>query len=299
MSLLTVGTLAYDSVETAHDRREDLLGGSATYFSLAASLYGGVAVVGVVGRDFREGDLTLLRSRGVDLEGLQVAEGETFRWSGRYEADWNTRHTLATHLNVLQNFDPKLPAKHRGVRFLFLANATPAVQAKALAQAVRPTFTMLDTMNLWIETARAELLDLLRKVDALILNDEEARMLTGEPNLLRAAAKALGLGPRFVVLKKGEHGAFLVGRGARLALPAYPVEEVVDPTGAGDTFAGGLMGYLASQGNADAATLRRAMLHGTAVASFCVESFGVEGLARLGRVAVDARCAELLSFVSV
>ena len=299
MSLLAVGTLAYDSIETVHERRENVLGGSATYFSLAACLYGGLALVGVVGDDFEARDVELLRSRGIDLQGLEVAPGKTFRWSGRYEADWNTRHTLATHLNVFEHFDPKVPMAHRSARFLFLANGSPAVQRKALEQAIQPEFTMLDTMNLWIEIARGELLDLLRRVDGLILNDEEARMLTGERNLLRAAAKALDLGPKTIVLKKGEHGAFLVSREARLALPAYPVEEVVDPTGAGDSFAGGFMGYLAAAGDAEAKTLRRAMLHGTAAASFCVEGFGVEGLARASRKALDARCADLLSLVSV
>jgi len=298
-SLLAVGTLAYDTIETVHERRENVLGGSATYFSLAACLYGAPALVGVVGDDFEERDVDLLRSRGVELSGLEVAPGKTFRWSGRYEADWNTRHTLATHLNVFEHFDPKVPMAQRSARYLFLANASPAVQGKALAQAVGPQFTMLDTMNLWIEIAREELLHLLRRVDALILNDEEARMLTGERNLMRAAAKALELGPRLVVLKKGEHGAFLISRGARFALPSYPVEEVVDPTGAGDSFAGGFMGFLASQGNVEPGTLRRAMLHGTATASFCVEGFGVEALAHASRTAVDVRCAEILSLVSV
>jgi hypothetical protein len=187
----------------------------------------------------------------------------------------------------------------RSARFLFLANGSPAVQGKALSQVVSPTFTMLDTMNLWIEIAREELLAIIRKVDALILNDEEARMLTGERNLLRAATAALDLGPRTIVLKKGEHGAFLISRGARLALPAYPVENVVDPTGAGDSFAGGFMGYLAAAGDAEPKTLRRAMLHGTAAASFCVEGFGVERLASASRREIDARCDELLSLVSV
>jgi cytidine kinase len=299
MSLLAVGTLAYDSIETANERRLDLLGGSATYFSLAAALYGGVSVVGVVGEDFRKDDIELLRSRGVDLTGLEIAKGETFRWSGRYEADWNTRHTIYTRLNVFEHFDPKVPMQKRSARFLFLANAAPSIQAKALSQAISPEFIMLDTMNLWIDIAKDELVDLLRKVDALILNDEEARMLTGERNLLRAAAKALDLGPRTIVLKKGEHGAFLISREARLALPSYPVENVVDPTGAGDSFAGGFMGFLAAEGNAHGKTMRRAMLHGTATASFCVEGFGIEALARTSRKSIDTRCAELLSLVSV
>ena len=299
MSLTAVGTLAFDSIETPFERRTDVLGGSVTHFAHAARLFGPVEIVGVVGTDFPDAILRRFTELGIGVRGVEIAEGKTFRWSGRYEADWNTRHTLATHLNVFEHFDPKVPMAHRSARFLFLANAAPAVQAKALAQAVRPEFTMLDTMNLWIEIAREELLHLLRRVDALILNDEEARMLTGERNLLRAAAKALDLGPKHIVLKKGEHGAFLIGKGAHFALPAYPVEEVVDPTGAGDSFAGGFMGFLASQGNVEPGTLRRAMLHGTATASYCVEGFGVEALARASRAAVDKRCAEILSLVTV
>ncbi len=299
MSLLAVGTLAYDTVETVAARKEDLLGGSVTYFSLAAALFGKVAVVGVVGKDFREADLALLGRKGIDTSGVEIADGKTFRWSGRYEADWNTRHTLATHLNVFEHFDPKVPAAHRRSRFVFLANAAPEIQARALAQVEAPAFVMADTMNLWIDIAKPALLDLLKKVDAVILNDEEARMLTGERNLLRAATKALLLGPKHIVLKKGEHGAFLIGKGAHFALPAYPVEEVVDPTGAGDSFAGGFMGHLAASGNVDAGALRRSMLHGTATASMCVEGFGVERLAQCTRKDVDARCDELRAIVTV
>ena len=202
-------------------------------------------------------------------------------------------------LPVFEHFDPKVPTTQRAARFVFLANAAPEIQARALAQVLRPAFVMLDTMNLWIDIAKPALLDVLRKVDALILNDEEARMLTGERNLLRAANKALSLGPRQVVLKKGEHGAFLIGKGAHFALPAYPVEEVVDPTGAGDSFAGGFMGHLAAGGSVDASSLRRSMLHGTAAASFCVEGFGVERLARTSRAELDQRCAELRAIVTV
>ena len=299
MSLLAVGTLAYDSIETVAEKRQDLLGGSVTYFSLAAALFGKVSVVGVVGKDFRGADLALLGGKGIDTAGVEIADGATFRWSGLYEADWNTRHTLATHLNVFEHFDPKVPSAHRSARFVFLANAAPEIQAKALAQVASPAFVMADTMNLWIDIAKPALLDLLRKVDALILNDEEARMLTGERNLLRAATKALDLGPRHIVLKKGEHGAFLIGKGAHFALPAYPVEEVVDPTGAGDSFAGGFMGYLASAGTVDAPALRRSMLHGTATASMCVEGFGVERLARCSKKDVDDRAEQLRAIVTV
>lgn len=298
MSLLVIGTLAYDTIETAHDRREGVLGGSATYCALAACPFAPPRLVGVVGRDFRPEDRRLLEEGGVDTRGLEVADGETFRWAGRYEPDWNTRTTLATHLNVLENFDPKVPEEFTDSRFVFLANASPLVQARGLDQVERPEFVLADTMNLWIETAREELLALLRRIDAIVLNDEEARMLTGESNLIRAAGAVLGLGPRYVVLKKGEHGAFVMGDDVHFSLPAYPVRDVVDPTGAGDSFAGGFMGYLAEVGSADPAHLRRAMLHGTVTASFCVESFSVDGLVARSRGDLDGRYDELLSIVT-
>ncbi|MBK7641850.1 MAG: sugar kinase [Planctomycetes bacterium] len=299
MSLLVIGTLAYDSIETAYDRRSEVLGGSATYFAAAASSFGPLDLVGVVGRDFKPEHREFLVRRGVDVAGLEVAHGETFRWSGRYEADWNTRHTLATHLNVLESFDPKIPERGRKSEFLFLANAEPRVQHKALDQVEHPKFVMADTMNLWIDIAKDSLLHLLRRVDAVVLNEEEARMLTGERSLLRAAGAVLGLGPRYVVLKKGEHGAFLISKDVHFSIPAYPVENVVDPTGAGDCFAGGFMGYLASQKKHDPATLRKAMVFGTVTASFCVEGFSVEGLSSRSRTDVDARYDELLSIVTV
>jgi len=299
MSLLVVGTLAYDTVETVTERRVEVLGGSATYFALGASRFAPVSLVGVVGEDFKPGDIDLLKRAGVDTSGVEFARGETFRWAGRYEGDWNKRVTLSTHLNVLATFDPKIPAARRASRFLFLANASPEVQLKALGQVDRPAFTMIDTMNLWIENARDGLGEVLRKVDAIVLNDEEARMLTGERNLIRAAAAVLGLGPRYVVLKKGEHGAFVMGSDVHFAVPAYPVELVVDPTGAGDCFAGGFMGYLASVGRHDPAALRKAMLYGTVTASFCVQSFSVGALQNLTRVEIDGRYDELLQIVTV
>jgi cytidine kinase len=299
MSLLVLGTLAYDSIETPQERRDGLLGGSATYFALAASHYHRPRLVGVVGRDFLDQHRGLLSSRGVDLAGLETADGETFRWSGRYEADWNTRHTLETQLNVLADFDPKVPPGFADSRFVFLANATPSVQMKALDQVERPTFVLADTMNLWIDVARGDLLALLRRIDGVVLNDEEARMLTGERNLLKAASLVLGMGPRYVILKKGEHGAFLIGQDVHFSLPAYPVPEVVDPTGAGDSFAGGLMGYLAQVDDCSPVALRRAMLHGTITASFCVQGFSVERLATCTRTELDQRYDELLSIVTV
>lgn len=299
MSLLVVGTLAYDTVETVVERRSEILGGSATYFALGASRFAPVGLVGVVGEDFQKADVELLKRAGVDVAGLETARGRTFRWTGRYEGDWNKRVTLETQLNVLATFDPKVPAPLRASKFVFLANASPQVQLKALEQVEAPSFTMVDTMNLWIDTAPDALRALLRKVDAIVLNDEEARMLTGERNLIKAAGGVLGLGPRYVVLKKGEHGAFVMGGDVHFALPAYPVENVVDPTGAGDSFAGGFMGYIASEGNHDPRTLRRAMLYGTITASYCVQSFGVDSLRALTRAQIDERFHELLQIVTV
>lgn len=289
MSLLVIGTLAYDTVETIHTRRFDVLGGSALYFSVAASRFGPVQLVGVVGKDFRAQDIDLLKRCKVDVSGVEIAEGRTFRWSGRYESDWNTRHTLETQLNVFEKFDPKVPVAMRGASWVFLANAAPRVQMKALDQVTKPKFTVVDTMNLWIDTARADLLHLLRRVDAVVLNDEEARMLTGERNLIKAAGAVLGLGPRYVILKKGEHGAFLLGSEVHFSLPAYPVEDVVDPTGAGDSFAGGFMGFVAEKGNVAPATLRQAMLYGTVTASWCVQGFGVEALSGRTKREIDER----------
>ena len=305
MSLIAVGTLAYDSVETVHDRRENLLGGSATHFAAAAAHFGPLGLVGVVGRDFEDAHLAALAQLGVDCDGVEVADGKTFRWGGRYEADWNTRHTLFTELNVFEHFDPKLPAAYRDARFVFLANAAPAVQMKALDQCEHPRFVVADTMNLWIDIARDDLFALLRRVDGIVLNDEEARMLSGETSLIRAARKVHELGPRYVILKKGEHGAFLLGEAAHFALPAYPVADVVDPTGAGDSFAGGFMGYLAACDSLEPRTLRRAMLYGTVTASFCVEGFGTEGLLAAGdgdrsvRSRIESRFNELLDITSV
>jgi sugar/nucleoside kinase (ribokinase family) len=263
MSLLVIGTLAFDSIETPYDKRENALGGSATYFALAASSFTPVRLVGVVGTDFPDSVLSNLRDHGICTEGVEIAEGETFRWGGRYEADWNTRHTLFTHLNVFEHFDPKVPEQ------------------------------------LWIDIALDDLKQLLTKIDGLVLNDEEARLLTGEANLLQAARKVLDLGPKLVVLKKGEHGAFLISEHAHFALPAYPVERVIDPTGAGDSFAGGFMGYLAAAQNTDPATLKRAMLYGTATASFCVEGFSVEELEKRHRGAIEERFNQLLSLVTL
>ncbi len=298
MSLVAVGTLAFDAVETPYESRTEALGGSATYFAHAARFFGPVSIVGVVGTDFPRAELERFRALGIDVRGVEVAQGKTFRWAGRYEADWNTRHTLDTALNVFEHFDPKVPEACRDAKFVFLANAEPAVQRKALVQVRRPELVVLDTMNLWIASKLGDLEELLRRVHGFVVNEEEARMLTGRANLFQAARLLLEKGPRFVLVKKGEHGAFLFGRELRFALPAYPVEEVVDPTGAGDAFAGGFMGSLAAGGRVDPAALRRAMLHGTVTASFCVEGFSVEKLAAQDRAAVDARFRDLASLVT-
>ena len=298
MSLTVIGTLAYDTIETAHDKREEILGGSAVYFALASSLFTPTSLVGVVGEDFLAEHTDALRDAGIDLAGLEVAEGRTFRWSGRYEPDWNTRHTLDTQLNVLEHFDPKVPEAQRGSRFVFLANASPQVQSRGLDQIQSPDFVMMDTMNLWIDIARDELVELLGRVNAVVLNDEEARMLTGEDNLWSAAAAVRELGPGLVVLKKGEHGAILLDEGWRFAVPAYPVVDVIDPTGAGDSFAGGFMGYLASVGDISAPSVRQAMLYGTAAASRCVESFSTEQLERRSLEEIQARREDLLAMIT-
>ena len=298
MSLIVIGTLAYDTIETAHDKREDILGGSAVYFALASSRFAPTAMVGVVGKDFKEEHIGALKAAGVDLDGLEIAEGETFRWSGRYEPDWNTRHTLDTQLNVLESFEPKVPDQHKSSDYVFLANASPEVQGQGLSQVEQPKFVMADTMNLWIDIARDALVSLLARVDAIVLNDEEARMLTGEDNLWVAAAKVRELGPKLVVLKKGEHGAFLLAEDWKFSVPAYPVMSVVDPTGAGDSFAGGFMGYVAREGNTEPATLRQAMLYGTAAASCCVEGFSSDMMDGPSGAEIDRRHAELLEMIT-
>ncbi len=299
MSLLVIGTLAYDTVETVHASRERALGGSAVYFAVAAAHSCQPRLVGVVGQDFDPEHLSDLAGRGVDCAGVEIAEGKTFAWGGRYEADWNTRHTTFTDLNVFEHFDPKVPGQFTDSPYVFLANAHPAIQLKGLQQVQGRRFAVADTMNLWIDVARDDLLELLRHVDGLVLNDEEARMLTGESNLHRAAEKVLEFGPRYVMLKKGEHGAFLLGEGLHFSLPAFPVTDVVDPTGAGDSFAGGFMGTLAQAGNTEAATMKQAMIKGTVTASYCVQGFSIEDIGRRQAVDLQARYDELLSMISL
>jgi sugar/nucleoside kinase (ribokinase family) len=288
-SLLVVGSIAFDSIETPSASVDDALGGSATYFSYAASFFTPPRLVGVVGEDFPDEHRQLLVKRGVDASGLVTLPGKTFRWKARYHQDMNTRDTLEVHLNVLEEFDPQLPESFRDSTHVFLANSSPALQAKVLGQIRRPELVLADTMDLWIQGQRQDLLALLPRLDGLLLNDSEARLLTGEDNLVRAAQAVRRLGPKFVILKKGEHGAMLCTRDGVFVMPAYPSEEVVDPTGAGDSFAGGILGYLTADGSPPPGRLRRAMAYGTVIASLTVEGFGLDRLKRAERSEIDKR----------
>ena len=302
MSLIVVGSIAFDSVETPTGRADDVLGGSATYFSYAASYFGPVRLVGVVGTDFPPAHRELLESRNIDTAGLEVVEGKTFRWRGAYEKDMNTRTTLEIDLNVFGEFDPKLPEAFRDSELVFLANGSPQIQMRVLEQVTKPRLTVADTMNLWIETTREELIELMGKVDGMVLNDEEAQMLTEATNLVAAGRRVLAWGPKFVVIKKGEHGAMLVTPTEVISLPAYPTDRVVDPTGAGDSFAGGMMGYLATQATQDvfdARRLRTAMAYGTVVASFNVEDFSLNRLQEIERRDIDRRFDEYRAMLAI
>ena len=300
MSLLVVGSIGIDTIVTPTTRRENVLGGSAAYFAYAACYFTNVALVGVVGKDFPEAHWRLLKERGIDLSGMEVADGKTFRWTGKYHENMNDRDTLEVDLNVLGTFDPKVPEAHKDSEFVFLANAVPAVQIKTLTQLnKRPKFVAADTMNLWIEIARPDVDTLLSKIDAIVLNDGEARQYTGERELLRAGKRLQEKGPTTVIIKKGEHGALIVSKYGNFAIPAYPLEEVIDPTGAGDTFAGGIMGYLASQKEVTREGLRRAVAYGAVVASYTCQDFSLDCLKRTDRKTIDARYNELLDLVRV
>ncbi|MBK6940148.1 MAG: sugar kinase [Planctomycetes bacterium] len=300
MTVLVVGTMAFDSVETPFGKVDHVLGGSATYFSYSASFFTPVRLVSVIGNDFRQADLDLLKQRSVDLAGVQHAAGKTFSWSGKYEGDMNAAQTLDVNLNVYGDFKPQLPAAYKDSRFVFLANGSPASQMMVLDQVTKPEFVVADTMNLWIETAQADLRRLLTRIDALILNDGEARMLAREQNLVAAGEKVLTMGPRLVIIKKGEHGSFLLTRdGTRFAIPAFPVSVVKDPTGAGDSFAGGVVGFLAREAAHDDATVRRAMVYGTVMASFVVEDFSLESFKRLSAEGMKRRYDQFVKFISL
>jgi sugar/nucleoside kinase (ribokinase family) len=293
MSLLVVGSVALDSVETPFGRKEDILGGSATYFSTSASFFTPARVVAVVGEDFPEAHLNFLRGRGIDLEGLTREAGRTFRWSGRYGYELNEAQTLDTQLNVFQSFSPQLPAAYRDTPYVFLGNIHPELQSQVLDQVRAPKLVAADTMNFWIKGSRPALLNTLKRVNLLFVNDAEARQLAGEHNVVKAARAILAMGPQRVVIKRGEYGALLFDSEHIFACPAYPLAEVFDPTGAGDTFAGGFMGALAtSPGVPNAAVPRRAMVMGSVMASFTVEKFSLERLREVTRPEIHARFAE-------
>lgn len=291
MSLLVVGSVALDSIHTPFGETADALGGSAVYFSVSASLLAPVHVVGVIGDDYPVGELEQLGQRGIDWSGVERVPGESFRWRGKYSYDLQSRETLETRLGVFADFQPKLPAEWRGAEFVFLGNIDPVLQLGVLDQITRPRLVVCDTMNYWIQSKKADLLALLKRVDILMVNDSEARELTGDWNIHRAGRWILQHGPSRVVIKQGEYGALLMEPGRTFWVPAFPLEEVFDPTGAGDAFAGGFMGYLAWMGNTDADHLRRAMVYGSAMGSFAVRGFGVRGFDGVGPEDVRARVA--------
>ena len=289
MSILVVGSIALDTVETPSGKVDDSPGGSALYFSTAASFFAPVNVVGVVGEDFEFSHINFLSQRKVDLSGLVVEKGKTFRWGGRYYKNMNMRDTLFTYLNVFETFRPQIPEKYRGSKFIFLANIDPELQLSVLESVSSPTLSVLDTMNFWISGKRAALDEVIKRVDVVILNDEEIQELTGIHHINRAAMELLKQGPRILVIKKGEHGAVLVTKDDFFFAPAYPVANVVDPTGAGDSFAGGFLGYLAGCPQITNTELRQAVVYGSAVASFNVESFSFERLKNMQREEVEQR----------
>ena len=301
MSLIVVGSVAYDALETPHGKVDRILGGAATYIALSAAYFTPVKVVAVVGDDFASEDWDFLASRQIDLAGLERVPGKTFFWSGVYSADMNDRTTLRTDLNVFAGFDPKLPESYRGDPYLVLGNIQPALQKSVRAQMPQLKLTGGDTMNYWIKDYRAELLETIAEWDFLLINDSEARQLSGESNLRRAASGVLAMGPRTLVVKRGEYGAVLFHDGCHFIAPGYLLEEVFDPTGAGDCFAGGFIGYLAGQGvdpnsgHLDSAELRRAVIYGSVMGSFCCEKFGPDRFRDLTRAEIDARFQEFQS----
>jgi len=293
--LVIVGSIGIDTIETPREKRVEILGGSVSYACAAASFFVQTGMVGVVGTDFPVEHRELWERMGIDLSGLQTEKGKTFRWSGVYEENMDNRRTLLTDLNVFENFSPELPETYRDAPYLFLGNIHPALQLHVLEQVHSPKFVLIDTMDLWINIARDELVDVVGKCDMLTLNESEARLFTGKESLDDAAADLLAMGPRFVLIKKGESGSMLVSREDSFVIPAYKLESFKDPTGAGDTFAGGLMGALAESNGTDEDAIRRAMTYGSVVAAFGVEEFSLERLATLDRMQIDERCASFRS----
>jgi len=292
MAILAVGSVAYDSVRTPFGSADNVLGGAATYFSVAASYFSDVAIVAVVGEDFREQDLDVLRGRGIDIDGLERAKGKTFRWAGEYSFALNDCKTLDTQLNVFGEFKPKLVEKHRKAEFVFLGNISPDLQREVVRQVERPRLVACDTMNFWIEKHFKSLLETLKLVDVLIINDAETRQLANEPNLYRAGRKILSWGPKALVIKRGEYGAIMLKDNSIFGVPAFPLEDVFDPTGAGDSFAGGFMGFLAGSGDLSEAAIRKAIIFGSVMASFNVEKFSLERLKELTFPEIQKRFKE-------
>ena len=301
MSLLVVGSVAFDSIDTPHGSVEHVLGGSATYLAYAASLYTDVRLVGAVGEDFTDEYMAVLRERGIDLSGLQRKKGKSLFWHGRYMDDMNERETVEIDLNVFNDYEPVVPENFRDSEYVFLANARPALQIEVRKQLKKPRLVFCDTMDLWIETTRDELMELLGYVDGLVLNDGEARFLTDNkyPTLVAAGKRIMDFGPKYVIIKKGEHGAMLLTPDGIFAVPAYPLEDVFDPTGAGDTFGGGLMGHLAKAGDLSFANMKRAMLHGTVVASYTVEKFSLDRLREIDKEDIESRYTEMVQMLQI
>jgi sugar/nucleoside kinase (ribokinase family) len=299
MSLLVTGSIGLDTVETPAGRREQIIGGSAVYFAYAASFFTPVRLVGVVGEDCPKSLFTIFEGRDVDTSGLEIRKGsKTFRWHGSYVADLNSAVTVEVDLNVLAERAPKIPENFLDSKYVFLANTHPVLQQQMLGHLKSPKLIVADTMNLWIQTERPELIKLLPKIHGLVLNDGEARLLTEEKNLVAAARQVRKMGPKFVVIKKGEHGSLLSTDRGEFVLPAFPTDNVVDPTGAGDSFAGGMMGYLSTQGTFSAATIKRALAFGTVVASFTIADFSLDGLRAATRDAIDDRWHEFKNSMS-
>ncbi len=299
MSLVIIGSVAFDAIETPFGKTDKIVGGAATYASISASyLYDDIKIVGVIGEDFGKENLNKITSKGIDIAGLQIKEGEkSFFWSGKYHNDMNSRDTLATELNVLADFDPLIPDSYQDCEYLLLGNLTPQVQLQTLDRfKKKPKLVVLDTMNFWMDIALDDLLSVLKKVDILTINDEEARQLSGEYSLVKAANKILTMGPKYLIIKKGEHGALLFGEDQIFSAPALPLADVFDPTGAGDTFAGGFIGYLANVGSITFNNMKNAVVFGSALASFCVEKFGTERIESLSKEDISKR---INSFVSL
>lgn len=297
MSVLIVGSTALDSIKTPTKENPRLLGGSASHAAVAASFFSPVKLVGVVGKDFPKKYVRLYQRHKIDLEGLQVVDGKTFHWAGEYEVNMNNRRTLTTELGVFEHFTPHLPQNYKETPYVLLANIAPSLQHHVLDQISRPKFIVADTMDLWLNIALPDLLKLIKRVDAFVLNDSEARQLTEETNLVVALKKIHKLGPKYVIIKKGEHGSMLSGPGGIFIAPAYPLKSVQDPTGAGDSFVGGLLGYLATAGGDLDRNLRRAIIYGSATASFCCEGFGLCRTTKISRTDIEKRVKELEAMV--